>query len=219
MLINLHNPKLVQIVTHEAAPEHGEFYTVQLSELRADSAGAVLNLFISDDWSQWDAIVAQVTEYRNTAEMTRAGTYAGTAAGSWVIDGNTTTETARNILQGIEDGDPQVMDMQPAPLSGEWADNPVVDEVLALVGMDYDNDAADDMLAIYETAFGTAYWAEVQRAAHGIVTARLEYLRAEIQAERISYGEIVELQYLAAHIGADDVELREWAGIPEHSDA
>lgn len=47
---------------------------------------------------------------------------------------------------------------------------------------------------------------------------RLEYLRGEIRAERISYGEIAELQDLAAEIDPDDVELLEWAGVPEHDD-
>lgn len=44
---------------------------------------------------------------------------------------------------------------------------------------------------------------------------RLEYLRGEIRAERISYGEIAELQSLAPFIEAGDVELLEWAGVPE----
>jgi len=44
---------------------------------------------------------------------------------------------------------------------------------------------------------------------------RLEYLRQEILAERISYGEICELQDLADDIAPDDVLLREWAGLPE----
>ena len=44
---------------------------------------------------------------------------------------------------------------------------------------------------------------------------RLEYLRQEILAERISYGEICELQSLADDITPDDVLLREWAGLPE----
>lgn len=48
------------------------------------------------------------------------------------------------------------------------------------------------------------------------IRQRLEYLRGEIQAERISYGEIAELQSLAEHIAPDDVELLEWAGVPEH---
>jgi len=45
--------------------------------------------------------------------------------------------------------------------------------------------------------------------------ARLEYLRGEILAERISYGELAELQDLAAHIQPDDVLLLQWAGVPE----
>jgi hypothetical protein len=48
------------------------------------------------------------------------------------------------------------------------------------------------------------------------VRARLEYLRGEIRAERISQGEVAELQDLAPHIDEGDMELREWAGIPEH---
>jgi hypothetical protein len=44
---------------------------------------------------------------------------------------------------------------------------------------------------------------------------RLEYLRQEIKAERISYDEICELQDLADEIAPDDVLLREWAGLPE----
>ncbi len=45
--------------------------------------------------------------------------------------------------------------------------------------------------------------------------ARLEYLRSQIRAECISYGEIAELEGLADSIEPGDVELAEWAGIPE----
>lgn len=47
------------------------------------------------------------------------------------------------------------------------------------------------------------------------IPQRLEYLRGEIRAERISMGEIAELQDLAEHIDKDDVELLQWAGVPE----
>jgi len=46
-------------------------------------------------------------------------------------------------------------------------------------------------------------------------TERLEYLRGEIIAERISYGEITELQSLVGHIDASDSLLLEWAGVSE----
>ena len=45
---------------------------------------------------------------------------------------------------------------------------------------------------------------------------RLEYLRQEIRAERISYGEIVELQNLIQYIDPSDVELLQWAGVEEN---
>jgi hypothetical protein len=44
---------------------------------------------------------------------------------------------------------------------------------------------------------------------------RLEYLRDELRAERISYGELAELQSLAKYIDSSDVELLEAAGVPE----
>ena len=47
------------------------------------------------------------------------------------------------------------------------------------------------------------------------IKKRLEELRQEIQAERISYGEILELQSLVKHIDKGDVELLEWAGVKE----
>lgn len=47
---------------------------------------------------------------------------------------------------------------------------------------------------------------------------RLEYLRTELRAERISYSELLELQSLAEHIDKSDVELLEAAGVPEFKD-
>lgn len=48
------------------------------------------------------------------------------------------------------------------------------------------------------------------------IKERLEYLRGELRAERISWGELHELQGLAEHIEPGDVELLEAAGVPEH---
>ena len=47
------------------------------------------------------------------------------------------------------------------------------------------------------------------------IATRLEELRIELRAERISYGELAELQDLAEYIDPDDVELLEAAGVPE----
>ena len=57
----------------------------------------------------------------------------------------------------------------------------------------------------------------IRRGAEGWeeIGARLEYLRGEIQAERISYAEIADLQSLAAYIEPGDVELLQWAAVEE----
>lgn len=47
--------------------------------------------------------------------------------------------------------------------------------------------------------------------------SRLEYLRGEIEAERISYLELTELYGLTEYIEPNDVVLLEWAGVPEFS--
>lgn len=47
------------------------------------------------------------------------------------------------------------------------------------------------------------------------IKRRLEYLRGELRAERLSWLEVAELESLAPHIPVDDVELREAAGCPE----
>ena len=48
-----------------------------------------------------------------------------------------------------------------------------------------------------------------------IAARRLEELRTELRAERISYGELAELFKLHEYIASDDVELLEAAGVPE----
>ena len=56
-----------------------------------------------------------------------------------------------------------------------------------------------------------------QRNGYGerIARRRLEYLRGELEAECISYGELSELQDLTPYIDAGDVQLLEAAGVPE----
>ena len=47
------------------------------------------------------------------------------------------------------------------------------------------------------------------------IKKKLVYLRREIKAERISYGEIAELVSLKKYIEPSDVLLLEWAGVKE----
>jgi len=51
------------------------------------------------------------------------------------------------------------------------------------------------------------------------IKQRLEYLRGEIRAERISYGEIAEIQSLIKFIEPNDFELLLWAKTEETENA
>lgn len=103
----------------------------------------------------------------------------GTNAGSWVFDGNTSDETIRRVLQGYEDGDPEIMEMCPNPLSGEWAGDPTPADILREVGLDPGDDTArdvemdnieDDVLTAYEMAFQDGFWDEVIRTANARIS-------------------------------------------------
>ena len=72
----------------------------------------------------------------------------GVAAGSWVVDGNTSDQVCAAILEGLEDGDPAVCDALPSPLwNGEWADEPAYEQRAECAGLTADE--ADD---VYERA-------------------------------------------------------------------
>lgn len=78
----------------------------------------------------------------------------GAAAGSWVIDGNTSPEAKARLIHGVEDGDPEILDMLPsADLSGQWADG------YSSSNLEADTEACelclDDVCSAYEDAFQT----------------------------------------------------------------
>lgn len=90
----------------------------------------------------------------------------GKAAGTWVeID---SAEAARRILDGIEAGDPEILDMCPSPLSGEWADSlneaGLIDE-LDLVADSLSEEERAEVVTAFEQDFYRGYWDEVQRMA------------------------------------------------------
>ena len=109
------------------------------------------------------------TDKTQTAE--RMGAEHGRAAASWYFNGNTSDETYRLILAGLEAGDPEILDSLPSsPLSGEWAGDPTPLSVLAELGVDATDEAADDLLTAYELAFSFAVVDEVERAAREAVS-------------------------------------------------
>jgi hypothetical protein len=91
------------------------------------------------------------------------GRDAGKAAGSWIIDGSTTAEACKKILQGIADCDSEVMDMQPAPLSGEWAGESIGEIIDGYFEMSSED--AEEAANAYELGYSQGFWDEVERAA------------------------------------------------------
>jgi hypothetical protein len=87
----------------------------------------------------------------------------GRAAGTWVFDGNTDRATYELVLKGIEDCDPEVMDMQPEPLSGEWAGQSIP-ELSERFDLDLED---DDVATAFECGYSDGYWNEVEATARG----------------------------------------------------
>lgn len=101
------------------------------------------------------------------AAMTRLGTEHGRAAGTWVLDGNSSTETARALLDGIRDGDPEVLDALPvARLGGEWADDPTPRDLFNEADVScFDPERETDLLDAYSDAFNVAVQDQAEREA------------------------------------------------------
>lgn len=113
-------------------------------------------------FEEWDTERAELIAAAETL-----GTEHGTAAGSWVFDGNTSAETARDALRKLRDGDPAADDYLPSgPLSGEWADELTPDTLArTLTARNLDDDTRDEIADAYETAWHAAVAAEVERTA------------------------------------------------------
>ena len=88
----------------------------------------------------------------------REGYRHGKNVGSWVTDGNTKTETYAWILKGFDEGDPEVMDIRPNPLSGEWAGESISELLGLAIGQDLPD---DESLTEYEHGFSDGFWEQV----------------------------------------------------------
>lgn len=99
-----------------------------------------------------------------TDDAAKIGREHGKSAASWVFDGNTTAETYRWYVRGIDEGDPEVLDSLREPsLSGEFAGD-YSEQDLAR-DLELDDDELDDAANAYNEAASEAFWHEVERAA------------------------------------------------------
>lgn len=97
----------------------------------------------------------------------------GKNAASWYFDGNTDDNTYRAVLDGLENGDPQILDTIPgSPLSGEWADGMTMGRLLKEIGVEdphaelsFNPEPWDSIADAYCDAYGTAAVHEVERVA------------------------------------------------------
>lgn len=148
--------------TYDAAGQEVDYYSVgsfaddaaTLEEVEESIARRLLNL---------DEIIERAEQ---------DGYDRGKAAGSWLLDGNSTEDTARRLLEGIEGGDPEIMDALPsAPLSGEWADSLTPAEVLGWYDLDEEHDAADEILRAFEDGYSRGVQDEAVRSARVLLRA------------------------------------------------
>jgi hypothetical protein len=95
----------------------------------------------------------------------------GVAAASWLVDGNTPhpEEVLDRLVDGLENGDPAIIDDLPHPrLGGEFADDPTWEDVLQAELEEYDeervqNGEYEDLFDVYCIAFSEGVEKEIRR--------------------------------------------------------
>lgn len=91
----------------------------------------------------------------------------GAACGSWLVDGNTSEEMLRAIIAGYDEGDPQIFEMMPSPLSGEYAGGSIAEIFGLKIGQDW---PADEDLEEYEMGFAEGFWERAIADCHGFLS-------------------------------------------------
>lgn len=100
----------------------------------------------------------------------------GSVRGEWLIDANISKEGAKKIIDGHDRGDPEIMDLCPNPLSGEYEDDPsevlILEEIADLAAAEESDEVVpvedDNLLDIYEVHFAEGFWETVLQAARNI---------------------------------------------------
>jgi hypothetical protein len=106
-------------------------------------------------------------------EIARAqGEEAGRAAGTWLLDGNSSEESARAMLAKIEAGELLAELDLSGPLSGEWADGPTPASILEPLyreGEEIPEGEDDEICQAYEDAYWQGLETEAERSARAVL--------------------------------------------------
>lgn len=104
--------------------------------------------------------------------MRNAGERNGTAAGTWVADGNTDERALKEMRRQWADGDPAAPE-PPSPFSGEWAGGPSIEDMVdAETELDSDSlepEDLDELATAYEDAYYMAWAASAERTVNGLL--------------------------------------------------
>ena len=98
------------------------------------------------------------------AKAEELGRNAGNTAAGWVFDGSTPEEAYQQVLRGIEEGDPAVLDAIEPPAIGPSAEYGQ-DDLARDLGIDPADRALSRAVSAYAGAFTSAFWQETERAA------------------------------------------------------
>ena len=120
-----------------------------------------------------EPIVEQPTFEALEARARELGTEYGRAAALWFFDGNTDADTYRRVLEGLEEGDPEILESIPSsPLSGEWADGLTMGRLLEELGVEdphaelsFNAEPWDSIADVFCDAYSAAAVEEVERVA------------------------------------------------------
>jgi hypothetical protein len=104
--------------------------------------------------------LTEETEFFDEFELDQEAMDAGQKAAEWLLDGNSSFADAYRLFRGIEDGDPEVIDTFPSPLSGEHAGESLPEIMDRFVSCDFNDlssDIRDEMCERYEKEFHDAF--------------------------------------------------------------
>lgn len=120
------------------------------------------------------AAVALVVKAREIAALrddaASEGYEYGWASGSWVIDGATSVEAARNLLRGIKAEDRDVLDsLPPSPFISKQDDDVRPEDLLEFYDLGASDKGAEDVLSAFEKGFTRGVIDAVTQAARDLI--------------------------------------------------